>query len=517
MEYCRTCLEASKIYTNTSFWRAKAKAVLDVTSKEFDDNTLRPARPARPARRYLQLLTQKGGIAIQSCNFLDLDDYMKRAIRQDHTLSIDYGISVLKFDDWDIPLYEYARKNDSDTVMFLLKFLPNYQLAAEGALKGGHRELFNRIRILANSDYRWYNFDLAKSAIRNLELFKYVVSLIPIAIRDWSYLANAAIRKGQFNVFIYIQSLAPPSYQWDWNFLLEKAVIRNDRKLFSDILQLVNGFFDPSRVLKCAIKQTDLEFVKSILGMVTYNWDWKKLAVSAVRASKIEIFDYFCSLTTFSQYQWHEFMNAAIESKNVNIIKHIQSIVQVKWNWLSLANSAIAINSKNIFDYIRNLAGNDYIWDWDFLMATAVKSNCIDLFTYIRSLAPVDHKYRWNHLAEAAIKSKQTELFDYIWSIAPADHPRNWTYLCGVAITIGLNMFDYVRSQAPADLEWDYIARLAIINTDLFDYVYALAPKDYQWNYNNLRDAVSGNQQKMDHIRSLAPPNYEWLPYYPPS
>lgn len=112
----------------------------------------------------LQLILVHSIISFTHLHMAELNDFVRDAIREDRQEDINRAFRE-GFDQWDIPLREYARKNNWDCVEFFLSLEPNYQVAAEGALEGNHHYLFNYIRSIAPPDYQWNWSKLDSTAI----------------------------------------------------------------------------------------------------------------------------------------------------------------------------------------------------------------------------------------------------------------------------------------------------------------------------------------------------------------
>ncbi len=76
INYCRTHVGAQRICRDPLFWKVKANVILGIPQQIFEITTL------TPAQRYLQLLSQLGGIAYGSERYMDPDQFMVRAIMQ---------------------------------------------------------------------------------------------------------------------------------------------------------------------------------------------------------------------------------------------------------------------------------------------------------------------------------------------------------------------------------------------------------------------------------------------------
>ena len=191
IEYCRSYIQAKQICRQNVFWIQKAQKDFGIPTNEFVNSRL------SSSQRYLQLLTEEGGIAKGAEKYLGLNDFAARSIQQNREDLYQYALD-LGFNDWTTALKEYAAKGNKQLVDYYLILTPNYQIAAQGALKGGYLELFNYIRSLAPIDYQW----------------------------DYTWLAFNALTGGYIDLFNYVRSLAPINYDWGWDFLNGVVVFR---------------------------------------------------------------------------------------------------------------------------------------------------------------------------------------------------------------------------------------------------------------------------------------------------
>jgi hypothetical protein len=349
LEYCRSHLEASRVCYDNIFWQQKAEQILNVPKNIFHNTNL------SAAQRYLQLLTEKGGVAKGSEKYIDLEEFVRRAIRQNRNDLFQYAIN-LGFNYWIIPLIEYAAKGNKELVDYYLTLEPDYQKAAEGALRGGHIELFNYIRSLAPINYDWRWSALASMAAGNKELFNYVISLVPNYRWNWNYIASDSLSKGNKEMFDYIRSLVP-NYQWNWNVIAGSAP---NKDLFNYVKSLVSS---------------------------NYNWNYSILVGQEASHGNKEMFDYIRSLAP-QNYQW---------------------------NWNIISEQSLFSHQKDMFNYIHSLAPYNYQWDWN-LLASATDNE--EMFDYVQTFAPPDYQWNWNNLITEASENGNTQFADYLSSLA---------------------------------------------------------------------------------------------------
>lgn len=235
INYCRSYVQAQNMCRDEIFWIQKAQQDFNILPNEFRETTL------SPAMRYLQLLTKNGGLEIGSEQFIKEDEFMKRAIHQNRSDLIRY-ILDLGFNHWDVPLEEYAILGNRQQVGYYLQLYKDYNVAAYGALKGDHGELFDYIKSLAPQNYNWNWNSLLSGALRseNIALFDYIGKSLPPNYRFiHQEFADDALSLGNKQMFDFIRSLAPPDYPWIWNELGQIAAKTGNQQLFDYIHSLI--------------------------------------------------------------------------------------------------------------------------------------------------------------------------------------------------------------------------------------------------------------------------------------
>lgn len=422
LEYCRSYDLASQICSQNVFWQQKAELMLNISRDVFYDTKL------NAAQRYLQLLTQKGGIAKGSERYITLNAFVRKAIQQNRDHLVQYALE-LGFNNWKIPLFEYAAKGNIKLVNYYLKLDPDYQRAREGAAKGGDIRMFNYISLIAPNKYPWDWNLLALNAllgghknlfddIRSLSSFDYNIRSLSFNDNfdfdwDWNSLARAASKNRE--LFNYVISLAPPDYSWDWNFIARYILSKGNKEMFDYIFSLVPP---------------------------DYEWSWDYLAGFA---STPELYNYIISLAP----------------------------LDYPWDYDELLSNAAWNSNKEVFDYILSLAPLDYEWNWNYIAKHAILSKKKEMVNYVFSLVP-DYEWDWNYLEKQAIISEKKEMMDYIFSLAPPDYEWDWDYLVSSA-TYDRKMFDYIFSLAPQYYPWDLnrLTNKAIKygNIDLANYI----------------------------------------------
>lgn len=192
INYCLSHKEAQSICRDSVFWEQKSFYDFNIPISVFRDTKL------SADQRYLQLLTENGGVGRGSERFISLTELVRRAIRQNREDLVNYAIDQ-GFISWEILLEEYAVKGNSAKVNEYLKLLPTdygYRKAAEGALKGGY-----------------------------LKLLSEIISSSPTKVFDLDQLAKAAAISGpEGKVFDFVRSQSPKDHEWNWSEILSGAI-----------------------------------------------------------------------------------------------------------------------------------------------------------------------------------------------------------------------------------------------------------------------------------------------------
>lgn len=71
LEYCRSYFQAQSVCKDNVFWIQKAQKDFGISPDEFRDTA------SSPVLRYVEFLTQNGGVAIGSENFIPLYEFVK--------------------------------------------------------------------------------------------------------------------------------------------------------------------------------------------------------------------------------------------------------------------------------------------------------------------------------------------------------------------------------------------------------------------------------------------------------
>lgn len=134
---------------------------------------------------------------------LTLNNFVRWSVEKEYIdLAVRYG-----FNNYNILLYEYAKKGDSDMVNYYLKLTDNnYTMAAAGAIEGNHKKLFDYIYHINHKLQISYLLYAAYKS-DNQELVSYIISLFPIintANFKWDSILYVALLQEDFEGFNYL-------------------------------------------------------------------------------------------------------------------------------------------------------------------------------------------------------------------------------------------------------------------------------------------------------------------------
>ena len=248
LNYCRSYKQARNVCNNENFWAQKALQDFVTPFAEFNAPY---QRDLSPAQRYLRYLTQyEKGVGIGSEKYASMDHVANKAVKEDK----DYIIQDLinkGYNNWNLLLKLYAMRNDRIKVNQLSKLADQnlmYELVAEGALQGGHKDLFETILSIVPRGYQWNKNELLKAVSTGgtPELFQLVLrSIPPYGIPDdtwtdlWRYLLSEPIYTNNIELLRFILTLVPPTVNIEWNELLGQAADANNIQAFNVISSLV--------------------------------------------------------------------------------------------------------------------------------------------------------------------------------------------------------------------------------------------------------------------------------------
>jgi len=356
--------------------------------------------------------------------------------------------------------------------------------------------------------------------------------------------------KLQSNKNIMFEIMIYANYNTVINYSL---TCKNNRKLIND-----EYFWKQKAYMILGVLKT--EFEKTIY------WDMPISSVSQQylgHAGKRGIVDYGSE----KYIQWKKFVKYAIKQDrpdlveyaldngftNLNLIlrksacygnlEYINKYLYIDYH--DGANGALRGGNKDLFDYIKEKAGEEYIWIWRKLLKNSVKSENILLFVYIKSLVPQDYIWDWQELLEACIKIDNQILFDYIIKLVPSYSDIHLTKLVYIAIKYGnKKLYERVLSMditlknnlyniripgihknninvetiknwislpySKPDLSWSKLVANSIqISIQLFNYVMSLIPSTIILDWNIIaKGGVKSNN--FTYIQKIGPPNYDW-------
>lgn len=273
---------------------------------------------------------------------------------------------------------EYGKNGNREVVNFYLNLSPDYQSAAEGALEGGHIDLFRDLLVKAplNYPWGWTNLGIAVGKSGNKEIVG-AFSLISMMYgtyvpRLFVDILRGDMRSGNKQLLDYIRSLIPSNFAINWSSLLHDAILSNNKEFFDYVRALV-----PPNNVEITIE--DL--------------------TEPSLAGNIPFFDHIRSLLSPAQRQdepWQYYANDALVSGKRAMFDHVRSLAPVDydWQWDQLPESALESGNRYLFDYIRNLLLSlmpDYEWNWEGLLKGAIFSRNRKLVDYIETLAPQNY------------------------------------------------------------------------------------------------------------------------------
>ena len=368
--YCQTCKWAVEILRSNAFWVQKIR--FDIISRydiESSNNFVNTTLD--PDQRYLQIFTENLGVACGSERFVNPRYLMRRAIRKGR-IDIEKYLINRGFNDWSLILEEYATINDRKSIDYYLQLLDNYDIVAYGALIGGHKDLFDSIKLLVRDNHEW----------------------------NWDLLASAALQSGNTDIFEYILLLMPEQYELNWQKLCEVSILLENRDLFDYIRFLVPN----------------------------YTFNFTRLGLIAASINDLEFFEYVRSLTLFTKYNWQAWSYGAIESGNQDIFDHIWLLGNKNWeyDWNKLASIALLHNHRFLFNYIYVMAPRNYSFSWNRLLRSAINSRNPYLVKYLISLAPENQIIDWSEVLLVTMELKCKILFNKILELVPDQIILNW-------------------------------------------------------------------------------------------
>lgn len=372
LNYCRSFKQSAYICRSATFWENKARRDFNISLDVFRNTDL------SPIQRYLQILTENGGVGEGSEKIIDWDEFVKRAIRQNKTDIVNYAIKQ-GYKNWDLMLQQYSKKGDRGTVNSLLRLSPNFQAIAEGAILGGHMDIYRDLAKVAPPNYKWNYTKLAEAAVEagNKELFD---ASVPLTALDkpyrWNSFAIAALKSGNIPFFDYIVTLAP-SNVWNWSLVTAGFIKEASELDVTQIIKILNHLQNIARQKNYAIEPSELAF--SIL----------ESSPKFGTKRSIELLNYVFGLQPPpNEGVFYESARTIASLGNKELFNYVLNLIPtyIYRNWNDFARSALNGGHKEMFDYIRSLARLNFIWNWERLIES-VPYNSPELKQYVINLS----------------------------------------------------------------------------------------------------------------------------------
>jgi hypothetical protein len=243
--------------------------------------------------------------------------------------------------------------------------------------------------------------------------FEFINSHIPPNERQswdqrWDVFMGAALKSGSYELFLEVGSLAPQEQKRDWNYLACCAIrggklIQNDEGVFHHLFEVIHLFGTEE---KC-------------------EWNWNNIVATAAETGDRKVFDIIrAKVPEHYQLWWTTIGIGGLTSKDYRMFDYIRAIAPVdNWDWNSLAEHALYVGGKMLFDYIMAIAIAScemrpdrwgVQWNWEKIAASAVKLNDIPLLDYVREVAPTNHPWKW----ESLMMNTEGKMGEYIRSLA---------------------------------------------------------------------------------------------------
>lgn len=479
IDYCEKNKDAQRLCQDTRFWKDKALKDFGITSEVFDRFTpIVDSHSLAAQKRYLQLLTKHGGIMKGSERYLFPTEFVTRAIRAGKDDLVQYALANLPGNHTLDMIREYARRGDQVTVDYLLdldpKHEPNHHDAAEGALKGGHLELFNHIRSRTPKVKSWINpyflpataesgniklFDTIKmldthkytdaeliemSSIAlqhgHIDLFNHIRSLIVSNKYDWNIPAIESLNSKRPEQFKYIMKIAPPNFEWNWDDILQAAVASKYPNMIDDVISLNRLYFkanppDWQKLAEIALTNTDLEMFESIKDKVpeNYKWDYQNLLESATQGDD-ETFAYIWEFLPEEEKRsgiaWNPIVELAIESPQPyildHVLKHIATYIdpedhQLDYEKLIDLAADENMDVRKLFVILFSVHPNDletHVINWSIVTEKAIETNNPEIIFDVIGLVYDPSELEWEFIWEYFIKKNNFELIVQLLNIS---------------------------------------------------------------------------------------------------
>lgn len=514
INYCLTHLEAQKICRNSLFWEQKAYHDFKISADKFNNTSL------TADMRYVQILTEEGGIASMSNKFMETrKKFIKRAVKlnrvdllnpelyskQFDLLIIDRDINVsnslnnyttklepekllTQFDQSEInivPDYNflndletlasaYARKGDVNRVIYYLSYVMKFKNVKRAALKSANTELLNKIKEIKMWKDRLDGFRDLKSIISsgNYDIYTEHIKVIndekkyTLNPRDYTDLMIKAIKSDNIEFADWLAvSYEINNLNTDIVKIYDKILIKNDHNQINSVIH--KFLYDPYYM------DHNLSFF-----------------LSKLLSSDSDVFeDYYTLLPTSFRFQWFLAVhNRYFNYKNIqidNLIYLIENnpIYNVDHAAIKvIAKGALFSGRYDIFNYIYNnilnILSNDQE-EYNMLLGSAFLSYKDDIITYIINSMPTNYNINWSYVFDIIDEITGPDVLDGILKFFPKDSIPSWTLL--TEKIVNKETLKYAISIMPPNTKLNYskIIENAIDsnNIDYIIYAYNLAPE----------------------------------------
>lgn len=222
--------------------------------------------------KYLELYTLDGGVARGSERYIDVIEFINRAINSKRDYLVQYAINR-NFINWGYAIYLYFFVNEDDLAIDLIKKAPNinsWKLVAV-ALSMNDPDFFVTISTYLKDNYnytpnyntlldhaiRYNNFKIIPNLLDNTltwdDVIEKTISINPDllnaildeASEDETYdlnlnqVAFLAITLHKKNAFDDAVEYGGSDYEWDWEYLLMSAIDTNDVAMLKHIISVI--------------------------------------------------------------------------------------------------------------------------------------------------------------------------------------------------------------------------------------------------------------------------------------
>ena len=367
---CQTDKLSASICRNESFWAEKAQRKLGINRDHFYDTLL------SPDWRYLELAIGLGRDFSKKSRFLLKEEvFIEKSIQFGYDLPEDI-INDTNNHRWILRCA--VEFNKIQPFLIYLGKTMNFQIAAAGALRGGHSNLFRSIKLLAPTRYPWIYRLLLRDAIEggNRRLIEHIRSRI-VGIYDASLnqdiLDAASLSKDPTIIDYVISNILPANYVINWQAIGDRVASAGSRNNLAYILPRYNNW-DWNELAEAAIPQApnpDLGKIELVLASAPkgYGWDYNRLASEALIKHQLYMFKLLYSMAPID-YPW-DLEQMDVPYDDIRIVTAVFSIMKripvSELNWNEIIIRAVRLMAqdgiRHGLDQIINAAPENYQWD----------------------------------------------------------------------------------------------------------------------------------------------------------